>query len=42
MPEENYLVQIKKCVTFIFQQEDGNFEPLGTGFFVGIGTAVTG
>jgi hypothetical protein len=42
MAEENYLLQIKKCITFIFKEEKGTFYPLGTGFFVGIGNMKTG
>src|SRR5687767_3013542 len=36
MIEENYLTQIKKCITFIFIKEKDRYIPKGTGFFVGI------
>ena len=37
MSNEYYLDQIKKCVTFIFNEKDrGKPEPIGTGFFVSI------
>ena len=37
MSNEYYLDQIKKCVTFIFNEKDERkIEPIGTGFFVSI------
>lgn len=42
MSEEPYLSQIKKCVTFIFERENDRINPLGTGFFIGIGNEQSG
>ncbi|MGA9170082.1 MAG: serine protease [Nitrososphaeraceae archaeon] len=36
MSSEFYLDQVKKCVTFIFEEKGNGIIPLGTGFFVGI------
>ena len=36
MMSKSELLQLKKCVTFIFTPHDGGFVPRGTGFFVGL------